>query len=77
MGYGEAILTGIKNAKYEYVATIDADGSYLAEDMINLISEIERYDLVIGARKGKEFLGFYVETSSTYFVFISCRVYCR
>jgi len=57
MGYGEAILTGIKNAKYEYVATIDADGSYLAEDMINLISEIERYDLVIGARKGKEFWG--------------------
>jgi glycosyltransferase involved in cell wall biosynthesis len=57
MGYGEAILTGIKNAKYEYVSTIDADGSYLAEDMINLISEIERYDLVIGARKGKEFWG--------------------
>jgi glycosyltransferase involved in cell wall biosynthesis len=57
MGYGEAILTGIKNAKYEYVATIDADGSYLAEDMINLISEIEGYDLVIGARKGKEFWG--------------------
>jgi len=57
MGYGEAILTGIKNAKYEYIATIDADGSYLAEDMINLISEIEGYNLVIGARKGKEFWG--------------------
>jgi len=57
MGYGEAILTGIKNAKYEYVATIDADGSYLAEDLVKLISEIERYDLVIGARKGKEFWG--------------------
>jgi glycosyltransferase involved in cell wall biosynthesis len=57
MGYGEAILTGIKNAKYEYIATIDADGSYLAEDLVNLISEIEGYDLVIGARKGKEFWG--------------------
>jgi glycosyltransferase involved in cell wall biosynthesis len=57
MGYGEAILTGIKNAKYEYVATIDADGSYLAEDLFKLVSEIEGYDLVIGARKGKEFWG--------------------
>ena len=57
MGYGEAILTGIKNAKYEYIATIDADGSYLAEDLVRLISEIEEYDLVIGARKGKEFWG--------------------
>jgi len=57
MGYGEAILTGIKNAKYEYIATIDADGSYLAEDLVKLVSEIEGYDLVIGARKGKEFWG--------------------
>lgn len=57
MGYGEAILTGIKNAKYEYIATIDADGSYLAEDLVRLISEVEEFDLVIGARKGKEFWG--------------------
>ena len=57
MGYGEAILTGVKNAKYEYIATIDADGSYLAEDLLKLTTEVEEFDLVIGARKGKEFWG--------------------
>lgn len=57
IGYGQAILTGIKNAKYEYIATIDADGSYLAEDLLKLCQEIDDFDLVIGARQGKEFWG--------------------
>ncbi|MCS7232071.1 MAG: glycosyltransferase family 2 protein [Elusimicrobiota bacterium] len=57
IGYGQAILTGIKNAQYNYIATIDADGSYLAEDLARLCEEIGEFDLVIGARQGKEFWG--------------------
>lgn len=57
VGYGQAILTGIKNSKYEYIATIDADGSYLAEDLVRLFEQVGEFDLIIGARQGKEFWG--------------------
>jgi len=56
-GYGQALLTGINSAQYEYVATIDGDGSYSVDDIIKLLNEAQNFDLVIGARKGKNFWG--------------------
>lgn len=56
-GYGQAIMTGISNAKYNYIATIDADSSYTAEDLVKLMPHAERNDLVVGRRTGKEYRG--------------------
>ncbi|MEW6619066.1 MAG: glycosyltransferase family 2 protein [bacterium] len=50
-GYGFAIKTGIKKAKYEIIAIIDADGTYPVSEMPMLINSIGEYDMVVGARK--------------------------
>ncbi|MEW6608102.1 MAG: glycosyltransferase family 2 protein [bacterium] len=50
-GYGFAIKTGIKKAKYEIIAIIDADRTYPVSEMPTLINSIGEYDMVVGARK--------------------------
>jgi polyisoprenyl-phosphate glycosyltransferase len=51
IGYGNALKSGIKKAQYEWVGTVDADGSYPIEDIPKLIREMEKgFDMVIGSR---------------------------
>ncbi|MDB2527756.1 glycosyltransferase [Candidatus Pelagibacter bacterium] len=64
LGYGAALKSGIKYAKYDTIIMTDPDGTYPAEHMKELI---EIYfnsaknslclDMVIGARKGKVYDG--------------------
>ena len=54
MGYGAAIKTGIKNATNELILIIDADGSYPVKSIPELLKEVDQYDMVVGARTGKE-----------------------
>lgn len=49
-GYGAAIKTGIKAALYEYVAILDADGTYRAEELLKLIAALDNEDMVVGSR---------------------------
>jgi glycosyltransferase involved in cell wall biosynthesis len=49
-GYGAAIKTGILHAETEYLAIIDADGTYLAEDIPRLFREMKSCDMVVGRR---------------------------
>lgn len=49
-GYGASIKTGISNSDGEFIAIIDADGSYTGIDLLNLIGHIQGSDMVIGAR---------------------------
>lgn len=49
-GYGFALKTGIKKAKYDIIVIIDADGTYPAAEIHDLIRNIEEYDMVVGAR---------------------------
>ena len=49
-GYGASIKTGINNSDGKFIAIIDADGSYKAEDLSNLIKNMQDNDMVIGAR---------------------------
>ncbi|MCG2725346.1 MAG: glycosyltransferase family 2 protein [Elusimicrobia bacterium] len=56
-GYGQSIITGMKNAKYDIVATMDADNSYAAGDLVKLLPNINKFDMVIGQRTGKEYKG--------------------
>jgi glycosyltransferase involved in cell wall biosynthesis len=50
-GYGAALKTGIKNAKYDWIGITDADGTYPNHLFGELIGKVDSADMVIGARK--------------------------
>jgi len=50
-GYGASLKTGIKESKNEWILIIDADGTYPAESISKIVKHINKYDMVIGARK--------------------------
>ena len=52
-GVGAARKTGILNAKSNIVVTTDADATYPNQDIPKLLEFINEYDMVIGARIGK------------------------
>jgi glycosyltransferase involved in cell wall biosynthesis len=53
-GYGAAIKTGIVAAKHDTIVIIDADGTYPADQIPALVSELETADMVVGARRGPQ-----------------------
>jgi len=53
-GYGFAIKTGIKKAKYDIVAITDADGTYPTSEITNLVKYIDEYDMVVGVRNNQK-----------------------
>jgi len=53
MGYGAALKAGIKRSRYETIVITDADGTYPAEVIPTLISELGDYDMLVGARTGE------------------------
>ena len=53
-GYGAAIKTGILAAKHEIIVITDADGTYPADEIPNLVAKLETADMVVGARTGEE-----------------------
>ena len=52
-GYGAALKTGIAAATHDIVAITDADGTYPAEHVPELLEALERADMVVGARTGR------------------------
>ena len=52
-GYGAAIKSGMKNAKNDIIVITDADGTYPVDKIENLVDQIREYDMVVGARSGK------------------------
>lgn len=51
-GYGAALKDGIKEAKYDNILILDADGTYPQDAIPALIVEADRYDMVVGSRTG-------------------------
>jgi glycosyltransferase involved in cell wall biosynthesis len=49
-GYGAALKTGITAAPYDTVVIIDADGTYPADAIPELLDRAHEYDMVVGAR---------------------------
>lgn len=49
-GFDKAMISGLRNAKKEYVAYMHAGGQDLIRDMINCIKIMQNYDLVLGIR---------------------------
>ena len=53
-GYGAAIKTGILAAKYPAIVITDADGTYPADQIPHLLTQLETADMVVGARTGEK-----------------------
>ena len=49
-GYGAALKTGIRQATHDWIAIMDADGTYPPDVLPQLLEEMERCDMVVGAR---------------------------
>lgn len=49
-GFNKTMITGLKAAKKNYVAYMQADGQDLIRDMVNCFRVMDRYDLVLGIR---------------------------
>lgn len=52
-GYGAALKTGIAAASHQIVAMIDADGTYPVVHLPEMLTALERTDMVVGARTGR------------------------
>lgn len=53
-GYSSSLKTGIENSRYDWVLTFDSDGSHPPHQIMELIKYCDDYDLVVGARVGKQ-----------------------
>lgn len=53
-GYGASLKTGIMTASYDVIAITDADGTYPAEYLPEMLVRLENADMVVGARTGAD-----------------------
>lgn len=53
-GYGAALKKGIESAVFEWILITDADGTYPAESIPDILAEAEFNDMVVGARTGND-----------------------
>lgn len=49
-GYGATLKRGVKAAQYEYVAIIDADGTYPAHYLPDMLEKCRNMDMIVGDR---------------------------
>ena len=49
-GNGAAVKTGLREARGTFVLIVDADGQHQPEDATRLVNQLDRYELVVGAR---------------------------
>jgi glycosyltransferase involved in cell wall biosynthesis len=49
-GNGAAVKTGLRHATGDFVLILDADGQHQAADAPRLVSQLDAFDLVVGAR---------------------------
>lgn len=53
-GTGAAMMTGIRHSGGKIIVMTDGDGTYPNQDMPRLLSHMDEYDMVVGARKGEK-----------------------
>jgi len=53
-GYGASIKSAILAAKFEIIVIIDADGTYPADQIPDLVAQLQDADMAVGARAGKQ-----------------------
>ncbi|HKZ78778.1 MAG TPA: glycosyltransferase family 2 protein [Pyrinomonadaceae bacterium] len=53
-GYGASLKTGITAATHKMIAITDADGTYPARYLPQMLAELENADMVVGSRTGQD-----------------------
>ncbi|MGA7990806.1 MAG: glycosyltransferase family 2 protein [Thermoanaerobaculia bacterium] len=66
MGYGEALRSGFKAARYEWICFTDGDDEYDMSDLRRLIRLRDYYDLIITFRYAKRYSGLRIFISYVY-----------
>jgi glycosyltransferase involved in cell wall biosynthesis len=54
LGYGASLKTGIRRAQYDCIAITDADATYPAERVLEMVKMMDDVDMVVGARTGDD-----------------------
>lgn len=54
LGYGAALKTGLKEAKFEVIVIVDGDGTYPLSAVPQLLQMMTDCDMAVGARTGEE-----------------------
>lgn len=55
-GYGHALQRGLKEAETEIIVICEPDGTFVADDIVKLLSYSENFDMVCGTRTTRELL---------------------
>lgn len=50
LGKGGAVLAGLRDARYEYVGYLDADGPIAPTEMARMVEALEQWDCVVASR---------------------------
>lgn len=50
IGNGAAVKTGIRHARGDFLLMLDGDGQHAPEDIPRLLEQLDKHDLVVGAR---------------------------
>lgn len=53
-GYGASLKTGIRHSRFDTIVITDADGTYPARFIPELVAHLGQYDMVVGARTGTQ-----------------------
>lgn len=53
LGYGASLKTGIRRARHELIVITDADGTYPASRLLDLVDAMRDVDMAVGARTGE------------------------
>jgi glycosyltransferase involved in cell wall biosynthesis len=61
MGYGRSLKTGILAAQHDLIVITDADGTYPADRIPELVGLAARFHMVVGARTGAFYQGSFVK----------------
>ena len=67
-GYGASLKTGILAAQYEVIVIIDADGTYPAEYIPEVVAKLDDADMVVGARMGDKVNVPWIRQPAKYFL---------
>jgi glycosyltransferase involved in cell wall biosynthesis len=63
LGAGRSVKDGISAASCDRIIMLDADGTYPVQRIPDFITELDKgFDLVVGARRGKEYWGSFLKT---------------
>jgi glycosyltransferase involved in cell wall biosynthesis len=52
LGYGASLKSGIRRARYDRIVITDADGTYPAASLLDLVDALGEVDMAVGARTG-------------------------